>query len=136
MSIWEEGQRAAYEAMAPYELADLSYSIREALNTDIFNIFTIISAYLLVAYFAGAKLDRVNVAIVNLVYTVWMATFTFSTFQVAQQLVVVNDVRNLGVTDEAVMLLAFALTLGGAWISSLVFMYRVRRNAAESEGDV
>ena len=130
MNIWEQGQRAAYESLTPYELEDLAFTIREATNSDIFNIFTIISAYLVVAYLAGAKLDRINVTIINLVYTVWMVTFTLSLYMVSLQLAVINSVRHVGVGDESVVLLLSIAIIGGAWVSSLIFMYRVRKKAA------
>ena len=133
MNIWEQGQRAAYESLTPYEIGDLAFTIREATNSDIFNIFTIISAYLVVAYLAGAKLDRINVTIINLVYTVWMATFTFSMYQVALQLAVINSVRHLGVGDESAVLFTFIVVIGSAWVSSLIFMYRVSANSASNK---
>ena len=47
MSVWAESHRAAYETMTPYEISDLALTLRESLNTDVFNIVTLMFAYLL-----------------------------------------------------------------------------------------
>lgn len=54
--------------MTEYELMDLAESINGNSITATGVFFSILTAYLLVAYFAGTKLTKYQVAFINVVF--------------------------------------------------------------------
>ena len=56
------------------------YAVRDVAATDAMNFFTIMSGYLVVAYFIGAKLNRFQFWAVTALYTVFCGGPIFGFF--------------------------------------------------------
>ena len=124
MNIWESGDRAAFESMTPFELAELAFIAREAAIVDMMNVFAIVSGYLVVAYFSGEKLNRLQIAIVTLLYSSWLAVIVAGAMQTASQLEIINQIRGYGLQNNLQVIVAGLL--GVAWFAGNAFMLQIR----------
>lgn len=67
--------------MTDYEIAMLFLETLNTVNTHFMNLVSIVSAFLLVAYFGAQLLTRLMVRSVITIYTVVIFYISFSTFQ-------------------------------------------------------
>ena len=114
--------------MSEYEIADYAASLMGNFLSVITIYFSIITAYVVAAFVAGARLTPIQLAIVNATFVIAagiMGTLTvliFSRFYAfAAQLQAINDSSVL--IDFTVPL---ALLAGAMFIGCLIFMWTVR----------
>jgi hypothetical protein len=138
--------------MTEYEIADLALSTQEGIRqqvglvqetaslalTSLSVYFTLIFGYLIVAYFIGANLTRVQNAILTLLYLsiVILNRFAFLEIQQAGKdlslglMELMPDARQAALlTDSGIVIstVVFAASI----IASLYFMWRVRHPKTE-----
>jgi hypothetical protein len=133
----EGAMRAREEFVTDYEIADLAASVMSNYLTTVSLFISIVSAYLITAFLAGEKLNRVQVSIVNacfLVFTSWlgplsvrilMRAFDLSSQSVAHEF---ND-RISGTREAFAVGLLYALLVVG----SLLFMRSVRSKISSED---
>ena len=121
--------------MTEYELADLFTSLSAEAGRSTMDFVTVLFAYLVVAHFVGASLDRIYVAIVNVIFSVFAIWPILGTYQAGSMMYAVTHAhpelsQSLGLSVDFNPGYVPFVVLGSAWILSLAYMYRVRRNAS------
>jgi hypothetical protein len=110
--------------MDKYQALETLYVMRGVAAQDAMNFFTLLSAYLIVAYIAGSKLTAFQVWAISILYSV------FSLGPIAGFYVGVLDMKlieygNPVLQTEFPMLVP--VIMGLAWAISIYFMYNVRK---------
>ena len=107
--------------MNDYELLQAVYAIRAAGGGDGASFFTLLSAYMVVAYLVGDKLSTFQLWTISALYMAYMY------FVVAAMHLAASDLVRL----DAAPLGAELLTpvLGLMWLVSIVFMMQTRRES-------
>jgi len=123
--------------MTEYELIDAYQSVEASWQGAVSIFISILFAYLVTAYFAGAKLTRVQAAIVTGLYTL------FSLFMLQMLATLLRRMTQLGteilefsperaVADSRIIgtgLVMWGSVFLGSYVAGLVFMFQIRRNA-------
>ena len=111
--------------METIELFELAMSFREALTGDFMNFFTMVSAYMVVAYLAGSTLTRLQTAMVTVLYSIVTLILIAGSIQLADEVQQVNTILDRGLSIN--LRLAVLLVLSSMWLMSLLFMFQIRR---------
>ncbi len=122
--------------MTEYELADLFTSLSAEAGRSTMDFVTVLFAYLVVAHFVGATLDRLYVVIVTVIYSMFAIWPILGTYQAGSMMYTVTHAhpelsQSLGLSVDFNPGLVPFVVLGSAWVLSLAYMYRVRRTAGE-----
>ena len=122
--------------MTEYELVDTFNSTVELMIT-IFSLYlTITTAYLVAAFFTGAKLSSQQCIVVTVLYFVGAGLFTIAMFFTATRVVYTSNTLNLVASDYPVHFPSWAgiavvtLSILGIF-SSLKFMWDIRHTEVE-----
>ena len=122
--------------MTEYELVDTFNSTVELMIT-IFSLYlTITTAYLVAAFFTGAKLSSQQCIVVTVLYFVGAGLFTIAMFFAATRVVYTSNTLNLVASDYPVHfpnwagIAVITLSILGIF-SSLKFMWYIRHTEVE-----
>jgi hypothetical protein len=107
--------------MNEYEIIEATYAIRQAGATDVSSFFTVLSAYLVVAYLVGDKLSKFQLWSITGLYTLYLY------FPIAATHIAVADLAQLDAVPPGAEYLRFVLVL--MWLVSIVFMIQKRRES-------
>lgn len=123
--------------MTEYELADLFTSLSAEAGRSTMDFVTVLFAYLVVAHFVGATLDRVYVAIVTMVYSMFAIWPILGTYQAGSMMYTITQAhpelsQSLSLSVDFNPGFVPFVVLGTAWVLSLAYMYRVRKSVALS----
>ena len=106
------------------------------ISGDADRYFTLVSAYLIVAYLVGNKLSLLQLSIINTLYVLWTGGIIVGSFSAVESLGIIEDRLALlnsdfdgsrGVTGVYNVI---AVYLGGV-LASLIFMWSVRHPKTE-----
>jgi hypothetical protein len=107
--------------MSEFETLQAVYAIRTAGAADVINFFTVLSAYLVVAYLVGDKLSSFQLWTISGLYSVYQY------FPIAALQIAVGDLARFDAAPPGANLLAVLLT--AMWFVSIVFMIQKRRGS-------
>ena len=107
--------------MNEYEMIEATYAIRQAGAADVTSFFTVLSAYLIVAYLVGDKLSRFQLWAISGLYTLYLY------FPIVAAQFAVSDLALLGAAPPGAEFLTAVLVL--MWLVSIVFMIQKRRES-------
>ena len=118
--------------MAEYELMDLIQGVYDKMGEDATMYFTLVSAFLAVAFLVGEKLTRKQLCIVSTLYVLWAAGSMNSMYTgmlLAEKLE--NSLIEMGSTyygdsSTAFWVLSFMAVQAAGIFASLYFMWSVR----------
>ena len=126
--------------MTEYELGELLHNNYEGLWQAAQMYFTLVSAYIIVAYLVGAKLSRVQNSIITGLYLVWMvglivaqhATST-QTMRVSNELVTMGSalLSEAAYAESMLGVFSFIVVQVLGVMASLWFMLSVRHRRVE-----
>ena len=114
--------------MTEYELADYTSSIMGNFLTALTVYFSVITAYVVAAFAAGARLTKIQLTIVNACFTVAagvtgvLAVLIFSRF-----FAFATQVTNPDGTDPVDFTVPLAILVSGLYVGCLIFMWDIRR---------
>ncbi len=119
--------------MTEYELADLFTSLSAEAGRSTMDFITVLFAYLVLAHFVGATLDRAYIAIVTVIYSMFAIWPILGTYQAGSMMYAVTQAhpqlsQSLGVSVDFIPGFVPFVVLGSAWVLSLTYMYRVRKS--------
>ena len=77
--------------MTEYELGEMLYNTYDGLWQGSQMYFTLVSAYLIIAYLVGSKLDKAQNFIVTGLYIVWTVGIIQSQYSTSVQMVGITD---------------------------------------------
>lgn len=119
--------------MTEYELFELLQGFYEKMNVDATIYFTLVSAYLVVAFLVGSNLTRIQLLIVNTLYILWSVGTINSLYigmlaavRLQDGLVEMKSRFYVGDTSTTFWVLGFMLIQAAGIIASLYFMWSVR----------
>ena len=107
--------------MNEYEVIEATYAIRQAGAADVTSFFTVLSAYLVVAYLVGDKLSKFQLWTISGLYTLYLY------YPIAATQIDVVDLAQLDALPLGAQYLTFVLVL--MWLVSVVFMIQKRRES-------
>ena len=119
--------------MTEYEIIDLlqqRYSELGSLSTQ---YFTLVSAYVVVAYLAGSKLSKLQLSIVSTLYVIWAVSNSAAVWNATNTsnyyLATLREMESTfpDSTSVPVMYGYLILVQGGSLLGSLYFMWATRR---------
>ena len=126
--------------MTEYEMGELLYNTYDTLWETSQMYFTLVSAYLVVAWLVGTKLTRGQYFIVTALYLFWVAgiiqtqVFTgMSTVNLASSIASQNSVLLREYGSGAAMFIgiySFTVVMVGGVLASLYFMWSIRHPKA------
>lgn len=126
--------------MTEYEMGELLYNTYDTLWETSQMYFTLVSAYLVVAWLVGTKLTRGQYVIVTALYLFWVAgiiqtqVFTgMSTVNLASSIASQNSVLLREYGSGAAMFIgiySFTVVMVGGVLASLYFMWSIRHPKA------
>ena len=119
-----------YESMSSYEMMDLSLGFREAMTSDVMNFISVVSAYLIVSYLAGAKLSRFQTSVITVLYTAMLTLIIYGTTVAALNFMEVSSLLSGAAPTPFPWVLCSVLVTG--WVFSLIFMFQIRRRTGTS----
>ena len=111
--------------MSNYELFDAYFIVRNALVSDVTIYMTILFAFLTVAYFVSAKLNRFQAITISTLYSLfalYMVTSAFNSSQMMSQ--IGATVTGQEYTRDSFVLATILLV---SWIFSLILFAQARR---------
>ena len=111
-----------YRSMSPYELLELVNSSASAGADFIAIYISILSAYLLVAYYFGDKLSSIELILFSSMYSAFCMIFVYGTYQTMNSMVFILNFMQSGDNSLAILLLILMMVL--SWMLSLVFMVK------------
>ena len=110
------------------------YAANDAGNTAMALYLTVVSGYLILAYTAGASLNRLQISIVNSLFIFFSGGFVYSSFvsflgMLAYQNAAANVGRETPTTEtaESTSLTIFLVAQLAGILAALIFMADVRR---------
>ena len=119
--------------MDEYQILESLHVIRGVAAQDAMNFFTIVSAYLVVAYLAGPKLSTFQVWSISILYSL------FSFGPIVAVAISLQDISTLPYASEHPGWFRGAICLpwvmGFAWVLSIVFMLNSRTQHAGTHAD-
>ena len=115
--------------MTEYELIDLSFNAMSQVLTSLGYYITVLSAYLVVAYVAGANLSRMEIVIISVLFVFGALIFCYGTYgylikhwEIVQEMQKINSEKQYFNNQYLRGLVAGSQVLG--ILVSLLFMYR------------
>ena len=126
--------------MTEYEFTEVLSSLYAQVTTDSTTVFSLVTAYLIAAYLIGAKLPKVQLYIVNVLFGGWalMAIFAVGATMdkaawITQRLIdsgyELNEIT--GVSAAGFFSIAFPALLLASMLAAYYFMWSVRHPKAE-----
>ena len=125
--------------MTEYELGEMLYNTYDGLWQGSQMYFTLVSAYLVIAYLVGSKLDKAQNFIVTGLYIVWTVGIIQSQYSTSVQMVGITDLllssestflpSEVGTQTQAGVY-SFLVVQALGLFASLYFMWTVRRSKA------
>ena len=116
------------ENMTDFELSELYYMNQAELFTQWSMVITLAFGYVLVAYFAGKQLTRIQVTLVSVLYSGFILSSVFSVYG---GLEFSREIQNFVFRLEGERFSwRILVSIGGAiaaWVLSLVYMYQARK---------
>jgi hypothetical protein len=126
--------------MTEYELGEMLYNTYDGLWQGSQMYFTLVSAYLIVAYLVGAKLNRTQNAIVTGLYCVWTIGIIQSQYSTSIQMIGITGQllssnasflpTDVGAQTQAGVYSFLVVQMLGL-LASLYFMWSVRHPKTE-----
>ena len=123
--------------MTEYELGEMLYNTYDGLWQGSQMYFTLVSAYLVIAYLVGAKLDKAQNLIVTGLYVVWTVGIIQSQYSTSIQMVGITHQllssestflpAEVGTQTQAGVYTFLIVQVLGL-LASLYFMWTVRRS--------
>jgi hypothetical protein len=120
--------------MTEYEILDLAKSAIDSMNSSFSLYLSIVSGYLIVAYFVGSNLNRVQTVIIGILFIAGasLQAWAMSAYQIAIQEYVAAKVDISPLTEYQTIIasnhaghwIAFLMVCG--IIASLYFMWDIR----------
>ncbi len=125
--------------MTEYELLDVMETVNGNSITATGVYFSILTAYLLVAYVAGLKLTRYQVAFINVIFILYniiaalnLAMMIRVRLILSQRLIEMSgEARMFSDETGAVVIAVFILMRAMLVLGALIFMWQVRRPQTE-----
>lgn len=119
--------------MTEYELFELLQGSYEKMNVDATIYFTLVSAYLVVAFLVGSSLTRIQLFIVNTLYILWSLA-TINSLYIGMRaavkfqdgLIEMDSKFFVDDTSTAFWVFGFMFVQAAGIIASLYFMWSVR----------
>ena len=118
--------REYLEQLSPYELIELTFTVRNSLTEDVAMFMTALFAYLGSMYFVGSRLQTSQVVFASTAYSIFQALVVFSIVGLLQGLSDVSYVIS-GAESSGLILMATPILLVFVWIGSLVFAGQIVR---------
>ncbi len=123
--------------MTEFELMELIQGVYDKMGVDATMYFTLVSAFLVVAFLAGDKLSTKQLFIVIVLYVFWVLgniNSMYTGMLLAEKLE--NSLVQMGSTyygdsSTAFWVLFFMVIQAGGILASLYFMWSVRHPASE-----
>ena len=114
--------------MTEYELADYTSSIMGNFLTALTVYFSVITAYVVAAFAAGARLTKIQLTIVNTCFTVAAGVTGVLTVLIFRRFFAFAiQVSNPQGTDPVDFTMPLAILITGLFVGCLIFMWDVRR---------
>jgi hypothetical protein len=111
-----------YRSMSPYELLELINS-SASTGADFIAIYiSLLSAYLLVAYYFGGKLSSIELVLFSSMYSAFCLALVSGTYQALNGLVII--LKFVQTIDNSLTLLLMILVMALSWMLSIVFMVK------------
>jgi hypothetical protein len=111
-----------YRSMSPYELLELINS-SASTGADFIAIYiSLLSAYLLVAYYFGGKLSSIELILFSSIYSAFCLALVSGTYQALNGMVII--LKFVQTIDNSLTLLLMILVMALAWMLSIVFMVK------------
>ena len=138
MTEFEIAQLEIMQVERNMSIIDATTSFAGLMQGDIANWLALLFGYLLVAYFIGANLTRIQVVILNVLYGASVGFLTLSIFSTSRIISgLLNRFREINGTEVEVLSLSsafgwFAVALNLAMsLASFYFMWSIRHPEAE-----
>lgn len=114
-----------YSEMTNYELIDLFYTVGGNITDNITVLITTLFAYLALAYIAGKKLSKFQVASITTIYSAFIIFMIGGIYRDSSYSSnIALALFQIDTSRDGVML---AVVLILAWLLSIVFMIQTRR---------
>jgi hypothetical protein len=111
-----------YRSMSPYELLELINS-SASTGADFIAIYiSLLSAYLLVAYYFGGKLSSIELVLFSSMYSAFCLALVSGTYQALNGMVII--LKFVQTIDNSLTLLLMILVMALSWMLSIVFMVK------------
>jgi hypothetical protein len=111
-----------YRSMSPYELLELINS-SASTGADFIAIYiSLLSAYLLVAYYFGGKLSSIELILFSSIYSAFCLALVSGTYQALNGMVII--LKFVQTIDNSLTLQLMILVMALAWMLSIVFMVK------------
>ncbi len=111
--------------MSNYELFDAYFIVRNALVSDVTIYMTILFAFLTVAYFVSAKLNKFQAITISTLYSIFALYMISSAFNSSRMMSQISaTVTGQEHTRDAFVLAAILIV---SWIFSLILFRQARR---------
>jgi hypothetical protein len=111
-----------YRSMSPYELLELINS-SASTGADFIAIYiSLLSAYLLVAYYFGGKLSSIELILFSSMYSAFCLALVSGTYQALNGMVII--LKFVQTIDNSLTLLLMILVMALSWMLSIVFMVK------------
>jgi hypothetical protein len=108
-----------------FELLESYYLARSALSSDVTAFVTILSAYVTVAYFVGARLSRFQAITISSLYSffaLYMASSAYNASLILSN--IAFAIIGIDVSRDALILVTFLLV---SWVFSIILFIQARR---------
>jgi hypothetical protein len=111
-----------YRSMSAYELLELINS-SASTGADFIAIYiSLLSAYLLVAYYFGGKLSSIELILFSSMYSAFCLALVSGTYQALNGMVII--LKFVQTIDNSLTLLLMILVMALSWMLSIVFMVK------------
>ena len=117
--------------MSEYEIADYTSSIMSNFLSAITIYFSIVTAYVLAAFVARARLSTLQLLIVNAIFTIAAGIVGTLTYLIFSRFYEFATVVNQTSAETPVIDFSkpLGLLMAAMYIGSLIFMWNTRRNS-------
>jgi hypothetical protein len=124
--------------MTAFELNDLMMSWYAMMGQDANMYLALVTGYLLVAYYMGANLSKLQCLVVSVFFTVWASSHVLAllsemraVMQIQDELISMNEFHFQTPVESLYISLIFAMIQIGGIFAALYFMWSVRHPATE-----
>ena len=121
--------------MTAYEYMDLAYSGFSSAATMVSLLVAVLSGYLIVAYAIGSNLTRLQVTVLNIVYSIWTIYILMSGFisltRTRHHIILAVELDQQLSSPVALIVHGYVSIGLMLWLTSLWFMWSVRHPKPE-----
>lgn len=124
--------------MSAYELNDLMMSWYTMMGQDANMYLALVTGYLLVAYYMGSNLSKIQCLVVSTFFVVWASSHVVALLsemraimQIQEKLISMDEFHFQTPTESMSIALIFAGIQVGGIIAAIYFMWSVRHRASE-----